>query len=51
MYKYVIKFTDGSHRVGFAKSMACFTAELWEIEWEKRKAGVRIKSIDAWRRK
>lgn len=51
MYKYIIRFTDGSRRVGIAPTMAYFTAQMWEYEWEKRKVGVRVKSIDIWRRK
>jgi hypothetical protein len=51
VYKYIIRFADGSRRVGVTESMACFTAELWNLEWEKRKYGIKVKSIDVWRRK
>ena len=50
-YQYIIRFTDGTHRIGLAPTMSYFTAELWEHEWEKRKIGVKVKSIDIWRKK
>lgn len=49
MYRYVIKLSDGSHRVGVAPSMAYCTSEIWEIDWDARKKKLRITNIDIWR--
>lgn len=49
MYRVVVKFSDGKHRVIVAQSMAEGTAWLYEMEREARRSRTQITNHEMWR--
>ncbi len=49
MYRYIVKFSNGKHRVGRMQSFAFCKAEMWELDRLARKMECRIETIDIWR--
>ena len=49
MYRLVVKFSNGKHRVGTARSMAEASAWFWEMTREARRINVEITNHEMWR--